>query len=81
MTDGQDKDAMFRNSEWEPESIDSMVLQVSHNKTPFGGTLGDLIEATPKHLISKVFLEEKCFETWHYEWTALFGDGTCSLNL
>ncbi|KAF9949068.1 hypothetical protein BGZ72_009074 [Mortierella alpina] len=74
MTDGQDKDAMFRNSEWGPESIDSMVLQVSHHKIPIGGTLGDLIEATPKHLISKVFLEEKCFETWHYERTALLGD-------
>ncbi|KAF9280842.1 hypothetical protein BGZ68_006992 [Mortierella alpina] len=74
LMDGQDKDAIFRNSEWGPESIDSMVTQVSHHKIPFGGTLGDLIEATPKNLISKVFLEEKCFETWHHERTALLGD-------
>ncbi|KAF9557714.1 hypothetical protein EC968_007508 [Mortierella alpina] len=74
MMDNQDKGAMFRNSEWGPESIESMVTQVSHHKVPFGGTLRDLIDATPKNLISKVFLEEKCFETWHYGRTVLLGD-------
>ncbi|KAF9948613.1 hypothetical protein BGZ70_002145 [Mortierella alpina] len=74
MMDGQEKDTSFRNSEWGPESIESMVKQVSHHKIPFGGTLGDLIEATPKNLISRVFLEEKCFETWHHQRTVLLGD-------
>ncbi|KAG9319353.1 hypothetical protein KVV02_005621, partial [Mortierella alpina] len=81
MMDSQDKEAMFRNSEWGPESNEFMVTQVSHHKIPFGGTFGDLIKATPKNLISRVFLEEKCFETWNHQRTALLGDGMCSLNL
>ncbi|KAG0353263.1 hypothetical protein BC939DRAFT_1068 [Gamsiella multidivaricata] len=71
---GEEKDETFRNSEWGPESIDSMVAQVAHHKIPFGGTLGDLINATPKELISKTHLEEKLFETWTHKRIALIGD-------
>ncbi|KAF9352888.1 hypothetical protein BGX26_009326 [Mortierella sp. AD094] len=39
-----------------------------------GGTLGELFDATPKHLISKVFLEEKIFKTWHHGRTVLLED-------
>lgn len=38
-------------------------------------TVGDLIDLTPKDLISKVMLEEKVFETWHHKRIALMGDG------
>ncbi|KAG0303153.1 hypothetical protein BGZ98_006955 [Dissophora globulifera] len=51
------------------------VAQVRDHKVPFGGTLGDLIDATPKELISKVHLEEKLFETWTNGRIALIGDG------
>lgn len=37
--------------------------------------LGDLIDRTPKHLISKVALEEKVFDTWYSGRTVLLGDG------
>ena len=37
--------------------------------------LGDLIDRTPKNLISKVMFEEKVFDTWHGGRTALIGDG------
>ncbi|KAF8940698.1 hypothetical protein BGZ58_005234 [Dissophora ornata] len=70
----QEKDETFRNSEWNPHSLDSLIEEVAHHKVPFGGTLGDLINATPKELISKVYLEEKLFETWTYGRIALMGD-------
>lgn len=38
-------------------------------------TVGDLIDLTPKDLISKVMLEEKVFETWYHKRVALIGDG------
>ncbi|KAG0249955.1 hypothetical protein BG011_008779 [Mortierella polycephala] len=68
------EDTTLRNSDWSSESIDSTIAQVAHHKVPFGGTLGDLIEATPKDLISKVYLEEKLFETWSHERVVLIGD-------
>ncbi|KAI1312279.1 hypothetical protein EDD11_002998 [Mortierella claussenii] len=71
---GEEKEENFRNSEWGPESLDAMIAQVADHKVPFGGTLGDLIKATPKELISKVHLEEKLFETWNYGRIALMGD-------
>ncbi|KAF9170439.1 hypothetical protein BGX20_008958 [Mortierella sp. AD010] len=69
----KEKDETFRNSEWGPELIDSMIAQVADHKVPFG-TLGDLIQATPRELISKVYLEEKLFETWNHDRIALIGD-------
>ncbi|KAF9184322.1 hypothetical protein BGZ51_003391 [Haplosporangium sp. Z 767] len=68
------EDATFRNPDWGSESIDSTLAQVAHYKVPFGGTLGDLIKATPRNLISKVYLEEKLFETWNYGRVVLIGD-------
>lgn len=38
-------------------------------------TIGDLIDRTPKNLISKVMLEEKVFDSWHGGRTVLLGDG------
>ncbi|KAF9994714.1 hypothetical protein BGZ79_000497 [Entomortierella chlamydospora] len=69
----KERDETFRNSEWGPELIDSMIAQVADHKVPCG-TLGDLIQATPKELISKVYLEEKLFETWNHDRIALIGD-------
>ncbi|KAF8958828.1 hypothetical protein BGZ46_001879 [Entomortierella lignicola] len=45
-----------------------------------GGTMGDLFDATPKHLISKVFLEEKLFKTWHHGRSVLLGDACHKLH-
>ncbi|KAF9105196.1 hypothetical protein BGX29_000470 [Mortierella sp. GBA35] len=70
----EEREGVFRNSEWGPESIDPTIAKVADHKMPIGGTLGDLINATPKELISKVYLEEKFFETWVHGRTALIGD-------
>ncbi|KAF9992063.1 hypothetical protein BGZ80_008736, partial [Entomortierella chlamydospora] len=41
---------------------------------PYGGTMKDLFDTTPKHLISKIFLEEKVFQTWYHGRSVLIGD-------
>lgn len=66
----------FRNSEWGPEAAESMAKQVRDFPIPCGEykTMGQLIDLTPKELMSKVMLEEKLFKTWHYGRTVLLGD-------
>ncbi|KAF9995815.1 hypothetical protein BGZ80_000219 [Entomortierella chlamydospora] len=76
------KNALFRNSEWSPESNMEMIKEiynfpVKNGSDGSGGrvrTLGDLIDATPPEHISKVFIEEKLFETWYGGRTVLIGD-------
>ncbi|KAF9372428.1 hypothetical protein CPB97_001270 [Podila verticillata] len=75
----------FRNSEWGPEQAESMCKEVRHFKVPIGKegvtvTMGDLIDKTPKDMISKVMLEEKIFETWYGGRTVLLGDACHKMN-
>ncbi|ORZ08757.1 hypothetical protein BCR41DRAFT_424341 [Lobosporangium transversale] len=74
LTAAEAKTQKFRNTEWGPESIDSMIKEFEDVACPWGGTLGEIIHATPRNLISKVFLEEKVFETWFHGRTVLLGD-------
>ncbi|GJJ77180.1 hypothetical protein EMPS_09539 [Entomortierella parvispora] len=70
----------FRNSEWGPEKSGSMIEKVKDFLLPFGsGTLGDLIDETPRDKISRVFLENKLFETWTHGRTVLIGDAVHKL--
>lgn len=69
------KDIMFKNSEWGPEANEGMIKDIRNFPTIFGGPIGDLIDGTPKDMISKVFLEEKMIETWYHGRTVLLGDG------
>ncbi|KAF8947928.1 hypothetical protein BGZ47_007324 [Haplosporangium gracile] len=65
------------NSEWSPGAAQAMCDETRRLPLPIEGgqwTLGDLIDRTPKDLISKVTLEEKVFETWHHGCTVLLGD-------
>ncbi|CAO3564889.1 unnamed protein product [Mortierella alpina] len=68
----------FRNSEWGPEAAEAMCKDVHAFPIPGGAngdlTMGVLIDNTPKHLISKVMLEEKVFDTWFADRTVLLGD-------
>ncbi|KAF9388186.1 hypothetical protein CPB97_001486 [Podila verticillata] len=74
----------FRNSEWGPEAAEQMCKEVRDFPIPGGInnnlTLGDLIDKTPQHLISKVMLEEKVFDTWFYGRTVLLGDACHKFN-
>ncbi|KAI1316803.1 hypothetical protein EDD11_009469 [Mortierella claussenii] len=72
------KDAAFRNSEWGPESNASMIRECYHFCNPLGGVMGKLMDATPTDMISKVFLEDRMFETWYHGRTVLIGDGAQS---
>ncbi|KAF9101919.1 hypothetical protein BGX27_011279 [Mortierella sp. AM989] len=68
------KTMQFRNSEWGPETNDTMAKEYSDLPCPLGGTMGELVEITPKSRISKIFLEEKLFKTWYHGRTVLVGD-------
>ena len=50
------KKARFMNSEWGPEKNESFLREFQDGACPYGGTLKDLIDATPKDLISKIYL-------------------------
>ncbi|KAF9208690.1 hypothetical protein BGZ59_010490 [Podila verticillata] len=68
----------FRNSEWGPETNEAFIKEVYHGATPYGH-LGDLIDQTPKDKISRVFLEDKLFETWYSGRVVLIGDAAHKL--
>ncbi|KAF9100495.1 hypothetical protein BGX27_000367 [Mortierella sp. AM989] len=68
------KEQRFRNSEWGPEGLDSMLKEYQGLPCAFGGNMKDLFDSTPKDLISKVFLEEKVFQTWYHGRAVLIGD-------
>ncbi|KAF9193392.1 hypothetical protein BGZ51_003443 [Haplosporangium sp. Z 767] len=74
-TAAESKSQQFRNSEWGPEANEAMISEFRDLPCPYGGTMGELIDDTPKDLISKVFVEEKMFETWYHGRTVLIGDG------
>jgi len=47
---------------------------------PFGGTFGDMIDATTKNMVAMVVVEEKFYHTWHFGRTVLIGDGKFPLK-
>ncbi|KAG0003200.1 hypothetical protein BGZ80_011367 [Entomortierella chlamydospora] len=64
----------LQNAEWGPGASEEMIEDVRDFLVPYGCTLGDLIDATPKENISRVFLEDKVFKTWSYKRVVLIGD-------
>ncbi|KAG0228616.1 hypothetical protein B0O80DRAFT_426350 [Mortierella sp. GBAus27b] len=72
-------DMAFRNTEWGPEGNENMIKEVYDFVTPYG-PLGQFIDATPRERISKVFLEEKLFDTWYHGRTVLIGDAAHKMS-
>ncbi|KAF9309296.1 hypothetical protein BG003_009925 [Podila horticola] len=75
----------FRNSEWGPEAAEALAKEVRTFKVPGGKdgkalTLGEYIDRTPRHLMSKVMLEEIVFHTWYGGRTVLLGDACHKMN-
>jgi len=68
------EEEQFRQSNWAPETNNTILDKIRHFKTTYG-PLGDILDATPKDLISKVFFEDMLFETWNHGRTVLIGDG------
>ncbi|KAI8599742.1 hypothetical protein EDD21DRAFT_379033 [Dissophora ornata] len=73
-TMSESKDVLSRASEWGSDGNDGMLLEYRDYRAPIGGTMGDLMDVTPKEHMSKIFFEEKLFETWHHGRTVLIGD-------
>ncbi|KAF9581278.1 hypothetical protein BGW38_001761 [Lunasporangiospora selenospora] len=63
-----------KNSEWGPGAAEAMCNRVRNFMFAEKVSIGELIDQTPKELISKVMLEEKLFETWYSGRTVLLGD-------
>ncbi|KAF9355561.1 hypothetical protein BGX26_006408 [Mortierella sp. AD094] len=74
LSEEEAKAQHFRNSGWGPESNEAMIKEFEDRVCTLGGTMGDIIKETPKDRMSKVFLEEKVFKTWHHGRTVLVGD-------
>ncbi|KAG0312636.1 hypothetical protein BGZ97_010996, partial [Linnemannia gamsii] len=74
----------FRNSEWGQEAAQAMCEEVKDFPIITGQgktfTLQDMMDRTPKELISKVMLEEKVFKTWYDRRTVLIGDACHKFN-
>ncbi|KAF9367479.1 hypothetical protein BGX21_007347, partial [Mortierella sp. AD011] len=68
------KEVHSKNSEWAPEVMDTTLDRYRDFPCPLGGTMGELFDATPKDLISKVFIEEKMFKTCYNSRSVLIGD-------
>ncbi|KAF9135947.1 hypothetical protein BGW39_009921 [Mortierella sp. 14UC] len=66
--------AANKSSDWDPNAVQEMCDRVRNLSCPYGGTLGDIFDRTPKEVISKVVLEEKFFTTWYNRRTVLLGD-------
>ncbi|KAF9117008.1 hypothetical protein BGX27_007062 [Mortierella sp. AM989] len=67
------EDRASKNTGWGPEGNEAMIKEVYDFPTTYG-PLGKFIDATPRERISKVFLEEKMFETWYHGRVVLIGD-------
>ncbi|KAF9201536.1 hypothetical protein BGZ49_008231 [Haplosporangium sp. Z 27] len=68
------KEQQFRNSEWGPEAVEATIKEYENFPCAYGGTMKDIFDATPRNLISKVFLEEKIFQSWYHGRSVLLGD-------
>ncbi|KAF9972079.1 hypothetical protein BGZ73_004833 [Actinomortierella ambigua] len=66
----------FNSQDWGPEGTEKMVEEARSFPCPIapGLTMGDLFDATPKGMISKVMLEEKMFDSWYSKRVVLIGD-------
>ncbi|KAG0053363.1 hypothetical protein BGZ83_001257 [Gryganskiella cystojenkinii] len=64
-----------KKEEWGTEANAEMMDEFRSFASPFGGTMGDLMDRTSPEVISKVLLEHKLFKTWYSGRTVLIGDG------
>ncbi|KAF9900784.1 hypothetical protein EC991_006887 [Linnemannia zychae] len=66
------------SADWVAQDNQKMMDSIRHFKTPFG-TLGDLFDSTQTDRVSKVFFEDKLFETWNHGRVVLIGDAAHKL--
>ncbi|KAK5827766.1 hypothetical protein F5H01DRAFT_409512 [Linnemannia elongata] len=61
------------SSDWTNQDNKKMLDEIRHFKTPYG-TMGDLFDVTDIEKVSKIYFEDKLFETWTHGRTVLIGD-------
>ncbi|KAH7058043.1 hypothetical protein BKA57DRAFT_448434 [Linnemannia elongata] len=66
-------DEQATSSEWTSQDNKRMLDEIRHFKTPYS-TMGDLFDATDIEKVSKIYFEDKLFETWTHGRTVLIGD-------
>ncbi|KAK5827747.1 hypothetical protein F5H01DRAFT_362205 [Linnemannia elongata] len=66
-------DEQATSSDWTSQNNKKMLDEIRHFKTPYG-TMGDLFDVTDIDKVSKVYFEDKLFETWTHGRTVLIGD-------
>ncbi|KAG9061266.1 hypothetical protein KI688_007604 [Linnemannia hyalina] len=71
-------DEQFECSDWVPQQNEVMMNSIRHFKTTYG-TMGDLFDATPVDVVSKVYFEDMFYETWNHGRTVLIGDAAHKL--
>ncbi|KAF9431540.1 hypothetical protein BGZ76_000180 [Entomortierella beljakovae] len=74
ITDDEYQAMMFRKSSHGFDTPEDMIGEVKHLKTAYGSTIGTLIDYTPHDSLSKVWTEDKVFNTWYHGRTVLIGD-------
>lgn len=57
--EGSELSENFKQSEFGPEAVDTVCALIQDIPTPWGGTMADLIEVTPREYVTKVMVEEK----------------------
>ncbi|KAF9118014.1 hypothetical protein BGW39_001571 [Mortierella sp. 14UC] len=66
------------SADWVAQDNQKMMDSIRHFKTPFG-TLGNLFNSTQANKVSKVFFEDKLFQTWNHGRVVLIGDAAHKL--
>ncbi|KAF8929716.1 hypothetical protein BGZ58_008717 [Dissophora ornata] len=74
--DPKNTDSISLNEYWgtATSKVESLLDDVCELPTVYGCKVGDIINTTPKDLVSSILLEEKFFETWHSKRIVLLGD-------
>ncbi|KAG0054780.1 hypothetical protein BGZ83_010456 [Gryganskiella cystojenkinii] len=69
----------LKTQNWGNERSAEMIEKTKDLRIPHDLTLGDLFAWTPKDKISRIYLEDKLFETWTHGRTVLVGDAAHKL--
>ncbi|KAI8594335.1 hypothetical protein EDD21DRAFT_94666 [Dissophora ornata] len=69
----------LENSEFSASDTEPLAKVFRDMLCPHGGTMGDLVDSTPQDIMSKLYIEEKLYDSWYYGRTVLLGDACHSV--
>ncbi|KAF9114064.1 hypothetical protein BGX27_000195 [Mortierella sp. AM989] len=74
LTEKEASSQRSNSTSWSAEANIGLLKKLSDLPSPWGGTMGNLIDMTPVELRSKAIVEDKLYETWSHGRTVLIGD-------